>query len=313
MKFAITIGDPSGIGPELALRAIPKLKGLGEYSIFGNREILRKTARDLGLMKNYGSLRSHIVDATGNVKFRYGISTISTARVALRSIQGALESGAGIIITAPIVKMTLRKIVPHFIGHTEYFADFYGVKDYAMTGLWRNKRIMLLTAHLPLKRVFNHLKAGSIAERICFLEKGLNRYFGVARPTIGVSAINPHAFEFSLGEDEEIKEGINRARQKGVDVKGPFPADTLFNRKFDGFLAIYHDQAMVYLKSKRDGLNFTLGLPVIRLSPLYGSALDIAGRGCADIAGYLAAFNMGKRLFIHMKNYEKRVANEKQV
>jgi 4-hydroxythreonine-4-phosphate dehydrogenase len=311
MKFAITIGDPSGIGPELALRAIPKLRGLGEYSVFGNREILRKTARDLGLLTNYASLRSHIIDVTGDVKFKYGTSTISTARVALRSIQGALGSGAGIIITAPVVKLTLRKIMPGFVGHTEYFADFYGVKDYAMTGLWRSKRIMLLTAHVPLKRVFNHLKASSIAERIRFLEKGLKRYFGIERPTIGVSAANPHAFEFSLGEDEEIKKGIDKARRKGVNVSGPFPGDTLFNRRFDGFLAIYHDQAMVYLKSKRDGLNFTLGLPVIRLSPLYGSALDIAGKGCADIAGYVAAFNMGKRLYLNMKSYEKRVVNEK--
>ncbi|UCD06503.1 MAG: 4-hydroxythreonine-4-phosphate dehydrogenase PdxA [candidate division WOR-3 bacterium] len=306
MRIGITIGDPSGIGPELVLRTVPKLKGLGDYSIYGNVEILSKTARDLHLMGDYRKIRPHIVDVSDNIRFTYGLSTTSTARVALRSIQGVLKSGADIVITAPIVKKTMRKIVPGFIGHTEYFADFFKVNDYAMTGLWRDKRIMLLTVHEPLKHVFRRLKAEVIADRISFFQNGLRRYFGISKPEIGVAALNPHAFEFSLGEDKEIERGIMLARRKGVRVSGPYAGDTLFNRVFDGYLAIYHDQAMVYLKSKRDGLNFTLGLPIIRLSPLYGSASDIAGKGCADIAGFVAAFRTGKRLYANMKKHGKK-------
>lgn len=310
MRVAITIGDPSGIGPELVLRTLPKLRRLGDYSICGSRKILERTARDLHLLGNYRMLKSHIIDRGGNVRFKYGISTTSTARAALLSIQGALEAGADIIITAPIVKKTMRRIVPGFIGHTEYFADFYGVRDYAMTGLWRNKRIMLLTIHVPLRHVFRQLKAERIAARIRFFQKGLKRYFGIKHPEIGVSALNPHAFEFSLGEDEEIRRGIMRAKRSGIRVSGPYAGDTLFNRVFDGHISVYHDQAMVYLKSKKDGLNFTLGLPVIRLSPLCGSASDIAGKGRADISGYMIAFNTAKRLYANMKEYEKRMKHE---
>ncbi|MDH4211604.1 MAG: 4-hydroxythreonine-4-phosphate dehydrogenase PdxA [candidate division WOR-3 bacterium] len=310
VRIGITIGDPSGIGPELVLRTIPKLKHPGDYSVYGNREILNRTARDLRLLGDFNELRSHIIDVSGNTRFKYGVSTASTARAALQSIKGALESGADIIITAPIVKQTMRRIVPGFIGHTEYFAGFFGVSDYAMTGLWRNKRIMLLTIHMPLRHVFRKLKAGTIADRICFFQKGIRRYFGIENPEIGVSALNPHAFEFSLGEDEEIRRGIMQARRKGVRVSGPYAGDTLYNRVFDGYVAIYHDQAMVYLKSKKDGLNFTLGLPVIRLSPLYGSASDIAGKGRADITGFMAAFKTAKRLYANLKKYEKRMEYE---
>ncbi|MBE0434161.1 4-hydroxythreonine-4-phosphate dehydrogenase PdxA [candidate division WOR-3 bacterium] len=307
MKIAITIGDPAGIGPELILKTVPGRKDLGSYSIYGNKQILKKTAHDLKLKRGYASIEQHIVDVGENIDFAYGRSTKATARDALRSIQCALESGPDIVITAPVVKATIRKVAPGFIGHTEYIADFYGVRDYAMTGIWRDKRIMLLTAHLPLREVFKRIDAGMVAEKICLFAAGLQKYFGIDDPEIGVSAVNPHAYEFSLGEDEKIRDGVIGARRRGVRASGPFPGDSLFNRQFDGFIATYHDQAMVYLKSKAGGLNFTLGLPIIRLSPLCGAALDIAGKGCAEVAGFAAAFSVGKKLYANMRKYEKTV------
>lgn len=309
MKIGITIGDPAGIGPEMVLRSIPRLKGLVQYSIFGNSAVLEKTARDLHLLRNYSAIRSSIIEVTENVRFEYGKSTKMTACVALQSMQGALESGVDILITAPIVKATMRAVIPGFIGHTEYFARFFGVHDYGMTGIWKDRRIMLLTTHLPLRHVFRKLHASNISEKIIFFERGLRRYFGVDNPRIAVSAVNPHSFEFSMGEDEEIKQGILQATRKGIPVSGPFPADTLFGRQFDGFIAIYHDQAMVFLKSKKDGLNFTLGLPIIRLSPLCGAALDIAGKGRAEFAGFVTAIRVGKRLYNNMKKYEKKMGS----
>lgn len=309
MRIGITIGDPAGIGPEMVLRSIPRWKGAAEYAIYGNSKILEKTARDLHLLRGFSAVRSIIIEATENVRFEYGKSTKRTACVALQSLQSALESGMDVIVTAPIVKATMRFVIPGFIGHTEYLARFFGVRDYGMTGIWKDKRIMLLTTHVPLRHVFRKLNANAIAEKIIFFERGLRRYFGIGDPSIAVSAVNPHSFEFSMGEDEEIEEGIQQAKSKGIRVSGPFPADTLFARHFDGFIAIYHDQAMVFLKSKKSGLNFTLGLPIIRLSPLCGAALDIAGKGRADVTGFIEAIRVGKRLYSNMKKYEKKIRN----
>lgn len=306
MKIGITIGDPAGIGPELVLRALPLMAGQKNLRVYGNRLILRKTAQDLRLRGGYRAIESMIIDATENVSFEYGKSTKKTARIALQSINAALESEAELVITAPIVKATMRLVKPGFIGHTEYFARFFGVREYAMIGIWKKKRIMLLTIHLPLRRVFRHLDSSLVADKICFFDQGLKRYFGIENPAIGVAAVNPHAFEFSLGEDEKIQRAVRVAQRNGVRASGPFPADTLFDRCFDGYIAIYHDQAMVYLKSKQNGLNFTMGLPIARLSPLCGAALDIAGRRCAESSAFVTAIRVGKNICRNMRNNDER-------
>ncbi len=310
VRYAVTIGDPSGIGPEMVLRAASRLRCLDNCTIYGSRAILKTTARDLRLSEGFRRIEPRVVDVVGDMRFEYGRSTKRTARAAMLSIQAALESGSDVIVTAPIVKATVRMIEPDFIGHTEYIADFYGVRDHAMTGLWHDKRIMMLTTHLPLRDIFKKINGRMVRDKICLFGRGLSRYFGIERPEIGVAAVNPHAFEFSKGEDEEIAKGIAQARKRGVRAKGPFAGDTLFSRKFDGYVAIYHDQAMVYLKSKRSGLNFTLGLPVVRLSPLCGAALDIAGKGCADVSGFVAAFGVGRRIYRNMREYQERNVNE---
>ncbi len=287
------------------MRAVSRMGDLKECSVFGNKRILHRCARDMGLMENYKAIEPYVVDVTDDIMVNYGRSTRKTARVALHSIRAALESHADVIITAPIVKATMRKLVPGFIGHTEYFAEFFGVRDYAMTGLWREKRIMLLTTHLPLRKVFQRVDAAFIRERIAFFKWGLERYFNIKSPRIAVSAVNPHAYEFSLGEDEEIRRAVISAKKRGIEVDGPFPADTLFTRRYDGFIAVYHDQAMVFLKSKSNGLNFTLGLPIIRLSPLCGAALDIAGGCASDISGFVNALRTGVKLYKNVRKYDE--------
>jgi len=285
MKIGITLGDPSGIGPEIILKAVPQFKNQTNLFIFGNKNILERTAHDLGILERYELIEKDIVDCVKNTKFHYGKPTKETGRAAMQSIDGALKYGVDIVVTPPIVKDAIRSLIPDFIGHTEYLAKYFRVKNFAMVGLWRNKRIMLLTTHVPLRRVAKKITPSNVAQKITLLAQGLKKYFGNRKPSIGVSAFNPHAFEFSLGEDEKIRQGIVMAQRKKINVKGPYPADTLFNRDFDGFLTVYHDQAMVYLKSKKNGLNFTLGLPIIRLSPLYGAALDIAGKNRAEYSG----------------------------
>lgn len=308
MKIAVSLGDPSGIGPEIILKAIPRFPHHQSVNIFANHHILKRTAHDLHLVREYKKLCKNIVECVKLTDFRYGRPDRSTGRAALQSIDAALSSGASIIITPPIVKDVIKKSLPDFIGHTEYFAAHFRVKQYAMTGIWRRKIIMLLTTHMPVRRVPHHITPQRIAGKIVFLNACLKKYFAVPCPRIAVSAFNPHAFEFSCGEDEKIAQAVDGAQKQGIDVHGPYPADTLFDRTYDGFLTMYHDQAMVYLKSKKNGLNFTAGLPVVRLSPLYGAALDIAGTNRAEFTGLLNALNTGRRLLNNARKYEKNIS-----
>ncbi len=306
MRIGITLGDPAGIGPEIILKALFKIKDCQNILVFGNRSILKKTARDFRLMAHYKKIEKNIIDSVDNVKFQYGKPTDKTARIAMQSIDTALQHGCDILVTAPIVKNVIKSIIPDFTGHTEYLAHFFHVKDFGMLGLWKQKRILLLTTHIPLRRIFRMITPKTIVKKIVLLDWGLKKYFGIRAPSIGVCSLNPHSFEFSLGEDERIKDGIDVARARGLNALGPFPADTLFNRAFDGYLTIYHDQAMIYLKSKENGLNFTLGLPIVRLSPLYGAALDIAGRNVAEVSGFITAIREGIKIFKQARNYEAK-------
>jgi 4-hydroxy-L-threonine phosphate dehydrogenase PdxA len=305
MKIGITLGDPAGIGPEIILKAGSKIAKYKNIFIFGNKNILKKTARDLRLLDYYKVIEKNIIDCVENIKFQYGVPTEKTGRAAIQSIESILEFYPDIIITPPIVKDVIRSAVPNFIGHTEYFAKFFGIKKFAMVAFSKERRIMLLTTHLPLRHIFRKITSLAVVQKIFLLDWGLKKYFACKKPKIGVCALNPHAFEFSLGEDDKIKKGILMARKKKIMAEGPFPADALFDRDYDGFLAMFHDQAMIYLKSKKDGLNFTLGLPIIRLSPLHGAALDIAGKNKANASGLITALRVGIKLFNNARKYER--------
>jgi 4-hydroxythreonine-4-phosphate dehydrogenase len=306
MKIGITLGDPSGIGPELILKAIPKVKNSRSILIFGSRKILKKTASDLHILNNYKKIEDKIVDCVSNVKFQYGVPSKKTGWVAIQSIDSTLKQKLDIVVTPPIVKDVIRYINPGFIGHTEYFAEFFNARNFAMVGLVDNKRIMLLTTHMPLRKVFENITTQGVAKKIALLDWGLKMYFNTDKPSIAVCSVNPHSFEFSLGEDEIINRAILHMRKKGINASGPYPADSIFDRRFDGFLAMYHDQAMIYLKSKKNGLNFTVGLPIIRLSPLYGAALDIAGRNKAETSGLITAIRQGIKIYKNVRRNEKK-------
>lgn len=302
MKIAVTMGDPAGIGPEIVLKVLPRYKGRNNIKIFGSREVLKRTARDLRMVKNYQAIKDLIIDCGAPVRFRYGAPDRNTGRAALTALESALESRPDFILTAPIVKEAVRYSRPGFSGHTEFLAQYYGVREFGMLGINRAKRILLLTTHLPLRDIFRFITPQRVLRKLVLLDWGLRNYFAVRRPTVAVGALNPHAFEFSRGEDERILQGVLGARHRGLKACGPFPSDSLFNRDFDGFLAIFHDQGMTYLKARPGGLNFTLGLPVIRLSPLHGAALDIAGQNRADGSGMITALRAG---FVFFRNYRQ--------
>jgi 4-hydroxythreonine-4-phosphate dehydrogenase len=296
MKLFIALGDPSGIGPELILKAVPiflKYKPV----IYGNERIFKKTAQELGLEKNFKMIKNFIKDSLPYIKFSFGKPDERTGRLAIDSLKSALADNPDILITPPIVKNVIKGFLPGFIGYTEFLARYFQVKNFAMVGILENKRIMFLTTHLPVRDVPKHIKADEIVSKLVLFDYGLKRFFGIEKPNIAVSAFNPHGSEFSYGEERIIEKGISLVKKKGLDVAGPFPADSIFNRRFDGFLVMYHDQGFVYLKSKNGGVNWTLGLPIIRVSPLYGAALDIAGKNLADPIGMISAIKIGIRMF----------------
>jgi 4-hydroxythreonine-4-phosphate dehydrogenase len=230
----------------------------------------------------------------------------SMGRVQKRCGQAALaclEHGAELLgrgevsalVTAPVSKETLRLAGFRWPGQTEFLAERLGAKRYAMLAWTRTFKAAFVTIHLPLARVARQITAPAVAGKVVLLDEFL-RLEGNPEPRIGVMALNPHGGEFSLGEEARIAEGIRRARRRGIDADGPFPADTLVGRAgFDGLVAMYHDQAMIPAKLSGGGVNVTLGLGRIRTSPLHGTAFDIAGRGQARPDSMIAAIRLARR------------------
>jgi 4-hydroxy-L-threonine phosphate dehydrogenase PdxA len=198
-------------------------------------------------------------------------------------------------------------------GQTEFLAERLGSKRHAMLAWTPKFKAVFVTIHMPLARVSRHVTAAAVAEKVELLSRFL-KVSGVKRPRICVMAFNPHAAEFSLGEEERIGAGVARARKAGINAVGPIPADAAIaglsrvrpssfvlcpsDLPFDGYVALYHDQAMIPAKllGRDQGVNLTLGLGNIRTSPLHGVAFDIAGKGIASPGSMISAIRLARHL-----------------
>ncbi|MCK9555459.1 4-hydroxythreonine-4-phosphate dehydrogenase PdxA [bacterium] len=301
-----TMGDPSGIGPEICVKAALSKKVLSVCSpvIFGDPLVIEEAgiligkkihiisgkldSAELGkkicvmpAVKHKGKLEPGIISALS------GISAMKCIDVALRY---ALEGKISGIVTAPINKESIKKAGYDFPGHTEYLADKTKTKDFAMMLIGGNIRTALVTTHLPLRKVAGRLTVSGIYRKILVLNDGMLK-LGFKKPRIAVCALNPHAGEhgrFGSEEQKIIKPAIIKAARKKIDCSGPFPADTVFyfanKKKYDAVLAMYHDQGLIPVKMLGfdDGVNITLGLPFIRTSPDHGTAFDIAWKNKAS-------------------------------
>jgi 4-phospho-D-threonate 3-dehydrogenase / 4-phospho-D-erythronate 3-dehydrogenase len=284
--IAITVGDPSGIGPEIALKAARDARVTSVC-----RPIL------------YGPHTPDDLSA-----FPQGEVSARSARAAYDAILQAVEAArAGTvhaIATAPINKSAFAAAGIPWKGHTDLLAHLCGVPDVAMM-FWSDRlRVVLATVHLPLADVPRALTTDGLLATIRLTAAGLP-LFGVPAPRIAVAGLNPHAGEDGLLGSEEatvMSPAIARARSLGIDVAGPLPADTLFVRaargEFDVVIAAYHDQGLVPVKLLAFGtsVNVTLGLPIIRTSVDHGTAFDIAGRGIADEGSLVEAIRLAARL-----------------
>jgi len=295
-RIAISLGDPSGIGPEVTAAALSRREVRRSLSpvVFGDARIWARACEAVGVEDPLAA-DGELVEVTrlGAREARPGKPDLAGARAQLAYLKAAAEAvgqgGCASLCTAPLSKAQVNAAGLPFTGHTEYLAERFERRVLMMLAGAR-LRVVLATTHLPLREVPGALETGRLADDLALLSKSLGR-FGLSRPRIAVCGLNPHAGEQGhLGDEDAriIAPAIAKARRRGVRAEGPFPADSLFPKAIDGgydaVFAMFHDQGLVALKLLhfRDGVNVTLGLPFLRTSPDHGVAYDLAGRGEAD-------------------------------
>lgn len=305
----LTMGDPSGIGPEVALKALAssKVSGLANFLLIGDGFVIKKACRDMNLR-----LKAEVLDLSNveNRSFSYGKASAAAGRAALEYIDKSIDlfSGGEIdaVVTAPINKSSVRASgVSGFEGHTEYFAQKTGSSDFAMMFVGNRLKITLVTRHVALNEVTRNLSSDKIYRTIILTDRYLRKFFKMRNPRIGVCGINPHAGEagaFGSEEGQLVVPAIKESRKYVKSIEGPIPADVIFyealNGKFDAVISMYHDQGLIPFKMLyfKDGVNMTIGLPFVRTSPDHGTAFDIAGKGVADPSSMIEAIRLACKL-----------------
>ncbi|MEU7001698.1 4-hydroxythreonine-4-phosphate dehydrogenase PdxA [Nonomuraea sp. NPDC046570] len=314
---AVTMGDPAGIGPEVIVKTAARLGSGGPVRmvILGDAERLRDAARRCGLVLDVvvvddvedetpaGSLACLQVDRVPG-DLPYGVIDAEAGRLAYEYIARAAELAVAgrvdAICTAPINKEALHAAGYRYPGHTELLAHLTGTDEVSMMLTTANLRVIHVTTHIGLLDAVARIEPGLVVRTVRRGDAAL-RAAGVERPRIAVCGINPHAGEnglFGYGEEEhKIAPAIETLLAEGVDVQGPLPADSAFflavRGDFDIVVAMYHDQGHGPIKvlGLTDGVNITVGLPVIRTSVDHGTAFDIAGTGVADEMSFIAALD----------------------
>jgi 4-hydroxythreonine-4-phosphate dehydrogenase len=299
VRLAVSLGDPRGIGAEVTLSAVRRLRDEAP-----DTEVLLVGRRG---EETEGLTLVEVGDFDGSER-----SAGAVAGAAIeRAVELVLDGGAGAVVTAPIHKPALRAAGYGEPGHTELLQRLTGVPDVGMlmaaerTRLGAPLRVLLATTHLALRDVPARLSTSLLIRQSRLLAGALREWWGISTPRLALCALNPHASDGGLFGDEEeriMAPALERLAAAGVDVGGPFPADTVFSRalggEFDAVVAPYHDVGMAAFKTVAfgAGVNVTLGLPFPRTSPDHGTAFDIAGRGRADATSMLAALRLARRL-----------------
>jgi 4-hydroxythreonine-4-phosphate dehydrogenase len=322
--IGITMGDPTGIGPEVVIKALSceKIYTLCRPVVLGDAAVLEKENKAL-----HSPVAIHVIEDLQQAAFACKtLDLVSLSRLnaaALHYGQPDKETGAAMgdyivraaalamnnkisaMVTGPINKKSLQEGGYPYPGHTEMLARLTDTQDVVMMLAGEKLRVVLVTIHCALSRVPLLLSKEKILTTVLITDHALKRYFTLPAPRIAVASLNPHAGEECLFGDEEqkiIMPAIAEAQQQGVNASGPYPADTLFyyaaQGQYDVVVCMYHDQGLIPLKLLHfeDGVNITLGLPIIRTSVDHGTAYDIAGRGIANPASLINAITIASRM-----------------
>lgn len=307
--FALTCGDPAGIGPELVgklahhagLLARMRVLALGPEAA-RPAHVPRCDGEDLGRVTGLAWRTT-----TGEGDWQLGRAQASAGRAALAALRAghelALAGRVDALVCAPVSKEALHLAGEKVEGQTELLGRWCAAPDVEMLGITRELRVLLLTRHLPLARALALVTTERVVAHLELLARGL-ALLGFARPRLALAGLNPHAGEHGVLGDEEqrlLEPAVAAVRARGLDVSGPLSPDTVFLRaargEFDGVLALYHDQAFIPLKlhAPGEGLTVLLGLPYLRVSPAHGTAFDLAGTGRADEGNLVRALEAALR------------------
>ena len=322
--LAMTMGDPAGIGPELALAAWRDRTPGAPFVVFAPPGILAAAAKRAGLAvpiietdpagagAAFASglpvvpLRNPVEDSPGRPDPANAAATIKSIE---RAVEAVRQGDARAIVTNPIAKATLYQAGFKHPGHTEYLGELakaWGAPAFPVMMIWSETlKVVPVTIHIPLAEAPRALTAELIIRTARIVDHDLRARFGVARPRLAIAGLNPHAGEGGAMGREEItiiKPAIEALKAEGIDAVGPLPADTMFHAKararYDVALTMYHDQGLIPVKTLAfdEGVNVTLGLPFVRTSPDHGTAFDIAGKGIANPSSLIAALKLADRL-----------------
>lgn len=332
--LAVTMGDPAGIGPEIAVKAFAR-KRIYEHCrpvLIGHTLTMKRAVEETRLR-----LRIHSSGTIDKAVFKPGtVDMLEIGNHYARTVmQGKVSAEAGDIafqavklavelamkgkvqgiVTGPLNKESMNKAGHHFSGHTEILAHYAKTKKIAMLLADEDLRVIHVTTHVSLRQACDLIKKQRVLDTIQLMDEGLRR-LGFRNPRIGVAALNPHSGDgglFGTEDEEEIQPAIKEARRRGIDADGPVPSDSLFamarGGKYDGCVAMYHDQGHIPFKllgfawDKREkamlrirGVNVTLGLPFIRTSVDHGTAFEIAGKGLASPDALIQAIEYAIKL-----------------
>ncbi|MCR9014785.1 4-hydroxythreonine-4-phosphate dehydrogenase PdxA [Aquiflexum gelatinilyticum] len=329
--IGISIGDINGVGAEVTIKALldNRLIKLVTPVIYAHGKALTFYRKHLGI-EDFNFMQIKSIDEVHHKKINVinvleespevlpGMETNEAGKLALAALDHAIkdlkDNKIEALVTAPLNKNNINSPEKKFVGHTEYLTEAFGSKDSLMFLVAEGIRVGLVTGHIPLKDVSKNVTPEKIKSKLNIMMKSLKDDFGIAKPKIAVLGLNPHAGEDGLLGDEEeniIKPLIKEYKDKGHLVFGPYSADGFFGmmhqKKFDGILAMYHDQGLIPFKSQafETGVNFTAGLPVIRTSPDHGTAYNIAGKNVADEGSMRAAILQAYDIIRHNGNWEE--------
>ncbi len=316
-KVAITMGEPGGIGPEVALKAAAATRKICIPVLVGDAEVFKAVQRLLGIddflrvVKKPAEVAPDVIQVidTGRAgDFKMGRPTADGASASVSAIKSAVrlakEGKVRAIVTAPISKEALKLAGYGWTGHTEMLAELTGTEDYTMMLIGGELRVILVTIHTSLKDVPSQITESAVIRTLKLAGRAASM-LGIENPRIAVAGLNPHAGEagmFGHEENDIIAPAIEKARGEGIMASGPYPPDTVYFRaargEFDIVVSMYHDQGLIPLKllAFESGVNVTVGLPIIRTSPDHGTAYEIAGKGQANPSSMIEAVRLALSL-----------------